>query len=92
EDKRLPADIDLAHADFLAMASVLDEHMKGREFIVGNSISVADCVTAYLMDWANEQKLLENMPQLQNYLDRLYARNNAPSRISKALADLPSAA
>ncbi len=36
------------------MATVLEDHMAGRTFIVGDAITAADCVTAYLMDWANE--------------------------------------
>ncbi len=30
------------------MAAILDRHMDGREFIVDDTISVADCVTAYV--------------------------------------------
>src|SRR5262245_59132704 len=54
EDKRLPADVALAREEFVAMAALLDRHMDGREFIVGDSLTIADCVTAYLIDWANE--------------------------------------
>jgi glutathione S-transferase len=53
ENRRLPQDIALAKEEFAAMASVLERHMDGRLFIVGDSIIVADCVTAYLVDWAN---------------------------------------
>lgn len=41
EEKRLPEDIALAKEEFLAMAAVLEQHMKGREFIVGDRISIA---------------------------------------------------
>jgi glutathione S-transferase len=83
-DKRLPADIELAKEDFKTMAAVLEKHLEGREFIVGNRLSVADCVTVYLMDWANEVKLLDGFPRLQAYLERLYARPEAPQRIAEA--------
>ena len=88
EDKRLPADIALASQEFMAMAAVLDHHMEGRQFIVGDCITAADCVTAYLMDWANEQRLLGNTPQLRAYLERMYARPAAPPRIAAAAADV----
>lgn len=39
-----------------------------RMFIVGDSITVADCVTAYLMDWANERRLIDDCPHLRGYL------------------------
>ncbi|GGX99199.1 glutathione S-transferase [Litchfieldella qijiaojingensis] len=88
EEKRLPADIALARQDFVDMATVLDRHMAGRQFIVGDGITVADCVTAYLMDWANEQNLIDDHPQLRAYLERMYARPTAPPRIAEAFADI----
>ncbi|WP_010093840.1 glutathione S-transferase family protein [Burkholderia ubonensis] len=83
-DKRLPADIALAREDFVNMAAILDRHLDGRAFIVGDTLTVADCVTAYLIDWANELELIDAFPQLQAYLERLYARPNAPQRIADA--------
>ncbi|UOB58243.1 glutathione S-transferase family protein [Burkholderia pyrrocinia] len=83
-EKRSPADIELAREDFATMAAILDEHLEGREFIVGDTLTVADCVTAYLIDWASECNLIEPFPQLRAYLDRLYARPKAPQRIAEA--------
>ena len=84
EDKRSPADIALAREDFADMAQVLEQHMAGREFIVGNAITAADCVAAYTIDWANEFKLLDALPQLRAYLERMYARPKAPLRFAAA--------
>jgi glutathione S-transferase len=92
EDKRQPLDIAIARSEFTAMASVLEAHMQGRAFICGASFSVVDCVTAYLVDWANENSLLTNMPNLQNYLERMYARAKAPPRIRQARAAVAGAA
>lgn len=83
-DKRLPADIELAREEFTAMAAILEKHLEGREFIVGGRLSVADCVTVYLIDWANELHLVDAFPRLQAYLERLYARPEAPQRIAEA--------
>ncbi|CAI8693894.1 MULTISPECIES: glutathione S-transferase family protein [Burkholderia] len=83
-EKRSPADIELAREDFATMAAILDKHLEGREFIVGDTLTVADCVTAYLIDWASECNLIEPFPQLRAYLDRLYARPKAPQRIAEA--------
>ena len=88
ENKRLPQDIDLARDDFTAMAAVLDRHMKGRQYIVGDHMTAADCVTAYLMDWANEHHLLDGFPNLKAYLQRMYERSTAPQRIAEALATI----
>jgi glutathione S-transferase len=88
EDKRLPQDAALAGEDFAAMARVLERHMEGRQFIVGDRVTAADCVTAYLMDWANEEHLLDGFPNLRAYLDRMYARATAPQRIAEAFASI----
>ena len=88
EDKRLPQDIELAKADFTAMAAVLDRHMERRQFILGDMMSVADCVTAYVMDWGNEVGLIDGLPNLKAYLNRMYARPTAPQRIAAAFAEL----
>lgn len=86
EAKRLPQDITLAREEFTAMATILDRHMEGRQFIVGDGVTIADCVTAYLIDWANEQRLIDDFPQLRAYLARMYARPKAPQRIAEAFA------
>jgi glutathione S-transferase len=88
EDQRIPAEIPAASQEFIAMAAVLDDHMTGRQFIVGDNITIADCVTAYLMDWANEYHLIDGYPQLRAYLQRMYARPAAPMRIAEALAGI----
>jgi glutathione S-transferase len=91
EDRRLPADIALAREDFRRMAAVLERHMEGRTWIVGDAITAADCVTAYLMDWANEEDLLGDFPRLRAYLDRMYARPTAPLRIAQAFEEVRAA-
>ena len=86
EEKRLPADIALAREDFAAMAQVLDQHMVDREFVVGDSATVADFVLGYTLDWAQLTGLLEGLPRLEGYMERLYDRPNAPMRINDAFA------
>ncbi|KWF70252.1 glutathione S-transferase [Burkholderia multivorans] len=84
-DKRLPADIALARDDFASMAVILERHLDGRAFIVGDTLTVADCVTAYLIDWAGEYGLIDTFPNLRAYLERMYARPTAPQRIADAM-------
>jgi glutathione S-transferase len=83
EAQRLAADIPLAAQDFRAMAEVAEKHMHGREFVVGDSVTVADFVLAYTLDWANEVQLLDRCPQLLAYMERMYARPKAPKRIAQ---------
>lgn len=84
EERRSPAEIALAREDFLAMGAILDRHMANRAFLLGDRISAADCVTAWLMDWANEYSLIGDFPHLQAYMTRLYQRPTAPPRIAQA--------
>jgi glutathione S-transferase len=90
EEQRLPREVVLASAEFKDMASVLEKHMRGRQFVAGNSVSVADFVMAYTLDWGNEYKLLHGCPQLLAYMERMYARPHAPPRIAKAFAAISS--
>lgn len=86
ENKRLPGEIELARADFRDMAAVLEQHMAGRMFIVGEQVSIADCVTVYALDWADNSGLMEGFPHLRAYLDRMYARPGAPPRMAALVA------
>jgi glutathione S-transferase len=88
EHLRLPAEVSLARQDFTDMAAVMEEYMQGRKFIVGDTLTVADIVGAYTLDWANETQLLDNFPQLLEYMERMYARPNAPLRIAEAIASM----
>jgi len=88
EPLRLPAEVALARQDFAAMVAVLEAHMQGRQFIVGHTVTVADLVCAYTLDWANEVRLLDGCPQLLGYIERMYARPQAPLRIAAALASI----
>jgi glutathione S-transferase len=90
EEQRLPGDVILASGEFKDMASVLEKHMQGRQFVAGNSVSVADFVMAYTLDWGNEDKLLNGYPHLLAYMKRMYARPHAPPRIAEAFAAISS--
>ena len=57
---------------------------------MGDSVTVADFVAAYTLDWANEDQLLDDCPQLLAYMKRMYARPNALPRIAEAFAAITS--
>jgi glutathione S-transferase len=87
-EKRLPSDVALARDEFTAMAKVLEQHMQDRGFVVGDSVTVADFVLGYTLDWAQMAGLLGGFPNLQAYMERMYARPRAPMRIKEAFASL----
>ncbi len=86
EDKRLPAEIALAREDFAAVAQVLEAHMRGRNFLVGEAVTVGDFVLAYTLDWAKLARCLDGLPVLGAYVEQMYARPKAPERMKDALA------
>ena len=88
DDKRLPGEVVLARQDFQDMAVVMEEHMRGRQFLVGDGVTVADFVAAYTLDWANEVHLLDASPRLHAYMEQMYTRPKAPPRIAAALAGI----
>jgi len=88
ESERLAAEVPLAKRDAETMIAVLEDHMKDRDFIVGNRLSVADLNAAYTLDWAREAGVLGGSPRLNGYVETMYARPKAPPTIEKAWAEL----
>jgi len=88
EQERQPKDVELARREFKQMAAVMEAHMKGREFVVGDTVTVGDFVLAYTLDWAHMESLLDEYPALRAYVDRMYARPRAAMRISEAAASV----
>ncbi len=91
EERRQPSDVAIAGEEFHEMAAVLDARLRGRRFVAGENVTVADFVTAYTLDWANLTGLLGGFPGLVDYLERMYARPNAPLRIAAAFAAIEAA-
>ena len=90
-EKRLAAEIPIARQDFLDMAAVLERHMEGRQFLVGDKATVADFVAAYTLDMASimdKLELLDGLPRLRAFMERMYERPKAPPRIAQAFASL----
>lgn len=82
EQDRLAAEVALARRDFLPMAAVLETHMRGRTYVVGDRVTAADFVVAYTLDVAEEMQLLTDYPTLRSYVERMYARPCAPQRVA----------
>jgi len=90
-EQRLAAEIPIAREDFLDMAAVLERHMEGRQFLVGDKATVADFVAAYTLDMASvmdKLELLDGLPRLRAFMERMYERPKAPPRIAQAFASL----
>ncbi len=79
---------ELAKRDALRMIAVMEQHMQGRDYLVGDGLTVADFNAAFTLDWAREEALLDDAPALRAYLDALYARPRAPVTIAEGFAAL----
>ena len=88
EEQRLAADVPTASREFKEMAAVVESHLRGREFVVGDTVTVADFVLAYTLDWGHEVGLLGDFPALEAYVERMYARPHAAMRIADAIASI----
>jgi len=88
EGQRLAADVPTASREFKEMAAVVESHLRGREFVVGDTVTVADFVLAYTLDWGHEVELLGDFPVLEAYVERMYARPRAAMRIADAMASI----
>ena len=83
KEKRIPDEIAVARDDFLQIASVMEQHLRDRQFVVGPRVTVGGSVLAYTLDWAKEVNLLERLPRLESYMEDMYAQSHAPMRIKK---------
>jgi glutathione S-transferase len=92
EAERLPGDIAIARREFREMAAVLEAHLRGRRFVVGERVSVGDFVLAYTLDWGSIVGLLDDSPVLRDYMERMYQRPKAALRIEEAFRRIQPAA
>lgn len=87
-DDRSATEPELAKRDAARMIAVMEQHMQGRDYLVGDGLTVADFNAAFTLDWAREEALLDDAPALRAYLDALYARPRAPVTIAEGFAAL----
>ncbi|HEX8701783.1 MAG TPA: glutathione S-transferase family protein [Myxococcaceae bacterium] len=74
EADRQPSVVERASKKFKTVASVLQERLKGREYLIGNRFTAADVVLGGVMNFANMIGQLGEHPELQAYLKRLLER------------------
>ena len=77
-EKRSPAEVAILREEIRDMLTILEDHMRGRQFLLGEQACVADFIVAYTLDWAHEEHLLEGFTSLLDYRQRMYDRPAAP--------------
>jgi glutathione S-transferase len=71
---------------FLLAAAVVEQALDGHDYLVGDQFSVADILCSGVLAIARRLELLETLPQIAAYLERLDAR---PAR-QRAYSDVPA--
>ena len=74
EAKRSAAAAEEGRVQCAAVARVLEHALEGKSFLLGEQFSAADVMIGSIAGWAGSMKLLEGLPQLQNYVARLTSR------------------
>lgn len=88
EEERSESEMSLAYRDCRRFLEPLEAHLEGREFLVGDEETVADFNAAYTLDWAGSENQFESAPNCRAFVERMYARPNAPVRIAEGFAYL----
>ncbi|WP_021032874.1 glutathione S-transferase family protein [Pseudoalteromonas rubra] len=57
-------------------AAALEKHFSRHDYLVDDQFSATDIVLAYTLCWGQEQKLLDDFPNINEYMDRLYNREH----------------
>jgi len=55
---------------------VMEQHLMDREFILGDSFSLADILVGWTVNWARKSDFLIDTPNLDRYLQALFQRSN----------------
>jgi len=85
------ANIAEARTFFRKHAAVLDQHLKGRKWLLGNDLSVADFSVGVPLPYASAAAMpLDEFPEVRRWHDQLNAfdawRNPFPARMENAVA------
>ena len=73
EDKRVPAMRDVAEFEWQRPTDILTAHLADREYMVGDSFTLADIFVAHTLNWARGAKVDLRSDTAKNYLDRMLA-------------------
>ena len=85
EEARIPAEVEVAHADFKALAATLERELRG-DYAVGGRFSLADLTLAYTLRWSRIERiigvdLLATFPRLIEYVRLHTSRPAFPSEL-----------
>lgn len=74
EELRTPAVMPAVKYEFDRAYKVLADHLEGREFMVGESLTCADIFVAHTLAWANKAGMDMPAAHVTDYMTRMMAR------------------
>lgn len=74
EEKRVPAIKDTLRWEFARSMQVLADRLGDRQYLMGDTFTVADIVTAHCGTWARNANFVSGQPTVEAYIDRCIAR------------------
>lgn len=74
ETERVPAIYPQNEAAAKAGLAVLDKALEGKDWLVENRFSLTDIIVGYDVTWAQTLGMLEGLPNVNAYADRLFTR------------------
>lgn len=74
EAERVPSEAERGRKRFVELSRMLEEKLRGREFLVGERFTAADVLMASILGWAGSTGMLADFPGLQAYVQRHMAR------------------
>jgi glutathione S-transferase len=85
EETRIPRDVEVAHADFKALATTLERELRG-DHVAGGRFTLADLTLAYTLKWSRIERLigadlLATFPRLIAYTEFHTARAAFPREL-----------
>lgn len=74
DEKKVPQMLEVAPWEFKRAVDVLAMGLGERQYLVGDSFSMADILVAHTMTWARAMKLKYESPELEAYEQRICGR------------------
>lgn len=78
KEERITALFEQNNLTFKHAAEILEKELADRDYLVANRFSVTDILVGNTVNWANAYGLLDGIPGLQAYRERLKARPHCP--------------
>ena len=76
EEQHVPAILAQAETLFKRSAEVLDEYLGKTPYLVEERFTVADIIVGYTLSFGQELRWIEEFPNLDAYMERLFAREH----------------